>query len=1283
MTVSSRPDATSDPRIAPAPSDPASPKRLLGAAALAVGLATATSGIAVPALLCTPTSAYADTVSPVRPLAELDEQIRQLGDPSELARKASSGNLTDAEERLVLLRELTARAGAEKLEAFRGESERNREFLDWFMGDLAALRYYITGGEAWTNNRSGKATEADYITSLGVLARLRAAHLADLADGADADVHLRMMVACSLDVSGRARLWTGDPGFVSDHLVRYETIKTFRTHHETYRFQKDLFDALPVESMRWVFENQITDAELPWLANYSLSRYPQLEQEDSRLNAYSYIWYTGDYTSNNGYSYAGFYDDAQFNGPVTELKPTAGSGKPATTWQGGWKEKYRLAYDDPNFPNADAGDPFHIGCGDISQAPGATTDKTKYHRLWMVFEKGGVCGALAKTFSNLNGMVGVPSVVVGQPGHAATLTYELREDANGTMVPTYRIQNDVSGWGKTKSPSAAHWLCGWGRGMAHDSAGAYALYAQEALSDWGGYVRSYETHLVAASFEGDAAVREELVGAALAAQPLNFDAYKAKIDLMSARGASASEWEGLAKDIAQALRHYPLPMHDLIKYMEKTGGKEHLVALEAVRLDALQKATKVTKEQTVNWDACVRVAKNLMGEKDGTVATFSFDGEQAGKIRLGEHLQGGGVAWKYSLDGGSTWVELTDGQTEAVLSDDQIASISAETDILIQLIGASTANCIDIAQGKAEALSCEANDRANRIYFFDGKVPAGLEMRADGGAWEPLDATRAYPGDHTVEIRTPATGLTTASDPLTFTFTASERDASLVPYEEMNVNSYSSSRDGKAMADRVIDGYYGKGNMYWVTNRESAPDAWIVLDLGRERLVSSIDYWRPKNLMAANGIPRWEKMTYTISAAPDTGLAAGEAVGASAFSVVGSYGKNAQKVPAWTDEELTATFSFDTPVRARYLKFHLTDIYHCAVLFDVYEVHEPGLESQPIAFDSLKSGYADDERPTLPLDLSNTSKATAVIEDVTIEGDGFVIEGEGSREIAAGSRDASWTVRPAAGLAAGSYSADATVTYRGAEGQQSRTLRIPLSIDVAPRGASVAIAAEKIDDTSVRLSAQVNGAEGLEGAVEYALCEEQVAPGALTAAADSADGEQVQGNPLNAWTTDPAFTNLTPGRTYYAFARVTGLPGLDPVVCEEPLAVEIAADSQEGGDGEQGQGGEQGGDGEQGDNGSGNDSSGDQGNGSGNDGNGSGDDGDQGGNQSGDDQDGDGKGDDQNDQDDNRAPDDNRSNDSSEGLPATGDASAAGPLSAIVLGVGSLLTGAIRRLRRP
>ena len=357
------------------------------------------------------------------------------------------------------------------------------------MGDLAALRYYVTGGEVWTNAKNNVATHADYIKSLGIFMRLRKTNAADLtAPGADADVYLRMMVAASLDVSGRARLWTGDPGFVSDPLVRYYTIKTFRSD-ERYRFKKDLFDALPVESMRLVFENQITDAELPWLANYSLAKFSATDDktEDSRLNAYSYIWYDGGYASNGGYSNVRFYNDAEFNGPVEEMKSSNGApGKPLKVWQGGWKEKYQLSYTDAHFPNAEANDLYHIGCGDVSSVPGATQDKTKYHRLWMVFEKGGVCGALAKTFANLNGMVGVPSFVVGQPGHAATLTYELRADANGTMVPTYRIQNDVSGWGKSKSPSAAHWLNGWGRGITGEFAGMYTLYATEALSDWVG-----------------------------------------------------------------------------------------------------------------------------------------------------------------------------------------------------------------------------------------------------------------------------------------------------------------------------------------------------------------------------------------------------------------------------------------------------------------------------------------------------------------------------------------------------------------------------------------------------------------------------------------------------------------------------------------------------------------------------------------------------------------------------------------------------------------------------
>ncbi len=554
----------------------------------------------------------------------------------------------------------------------------------------------------------------------------------------------------------------------------------------------------------------------------------------------------------------------------------------------------------------------------------------------------------------------------------------------------------------------------------------------------------------------------------------------------------------------------------------------------------------------------------------------------------------------------------------------------------------STANCIDIQQGQAAQLSCEANDRANHIYFFDGKVPEGMEMRVNGGSWEPLDVKREFKGACTVEVRRPATGLTTASEPLKMTFTEGARDASFVPYEEMSVNSYSSSRDGERMADRVVDGYYGKGNEYWLTAKEPSPNAWIVLDLGRERLVSSVDYWRPKALWA-NGIPRWEKMTYTISAAPDSGLAQGVPVDASAFEVVGAYGKNATQVPAWEDANLTSTFTFDKPVRARYLKFHLTDIYHCAVLFDVYEVHEPGIEGDAVAFDSLTSGYGEGDyspmplslvntskatatikrvtvdndvfdvvgtgngsiapgatdtswQGPMPLSLVNTSKATATIKRVTVDNDVFDVVGTGNGSIAPGATDTSWQVKPRVGLAAGSYRANATIAYAGAEGQEDRELKVPVAIDVSPREVSLTVKAEKTSATSVHLSAILAGSEGLEGEIEFALCEEDRAPGAAVMVLATEDGGQVQGNPLNTWTPDPEFNNLVPGQVYYAFARVKGLPGLDAVVGDQSLEIDMTPEVP-GPD--QGGGGDGGDTDNGGDNGDGN-GGGDTGNGGGN-----------------------------------------------------------------------------------
>ena len=1170
--------------VCPATPSPASSSRaaarMVGTALVAAGIATATVSAAA---VVAPVPAHAAVGDQVRTIARLDARIRELGSARDVAARAATGALDEASERLLLERELVRRAGAEGLQAFRDESAANAELVDWLLGDIHALRYYILGGTVHANTRDGSAAPSDYTKSLGILRDLRAAYAADL-KSSDADVFLRMMIAASLDVSGRARLWTGDPGFVSDPLVRYKTIKVFRADPR-YRFQKDLFDALPVESMRLVFENQITDEELPWLANYSLWRYPASDPktEDSRLNAYSYVAYTGNFTANGGYSHADFYDEAKFSGPVTEMKPTDGEGKPPRTWPGGWREKYRLVYDDRNFPNASEADPFHIGCGEISKAPGATTDKTKYHRLWMAFEKGGVCGALAKTFANLNGMVGVPSFVVGQPGHAVALTYELRRGPSGEMEPTYRIQNDVSGWEGSNLADAAHWLIGWGRASRSNHIGSYVLLAQEALSDEEAYRRSYEARLVAASFE-DAASREAALDEARSAQPVNLDAIRGQMDAMQKRGAEAEEWAAFAEGVARDLAYHPLPMHDLLKEIEARAGASAVVAVEAVRIDALQRASRATADDTVNNHACVRLARRLLGQSDGAVATFSFDGASAGRIRLGEHLQGGGVVWKYSLDGGKSWTQLVNGELEAVLSPEQVDSINPDDDIRVQLVGASVVNVIDITRREFGNVKMEANDRANRIYFFDGRVEPGLEMRVDGGAWGPFDPSRTYEGERTVEVRRPATGMQAASVPRTFTFTRGERDASFVPYEEMAVNSYSSSRDGAAMANRVIDGYYGPGNEYWVTSKEPSNDAWIVIDLGRERAISSLTYWRPKSLMGANGIPRWDRMRVTVSAAPDTGKPAGEAVDAAQFVEVeryGNFGTGNTSVPWWTDDRLNCDLVFTNgPVRARYFKIHLTDIYLSAVLLDFYEVHEPGLEADGLFFETVEAGQAD--AASLPLELVNTGKVPVRIDDIALDSEFFELT-EGNAVIGAGATDDSWSISPVRDIPVGVHRAAATVSYRAEGGQagEARTLRVPLSLTVSPAGVEVSVSAERLSTDSVRLSAEVTGAEGLGGTIEYALCETPVAPGM----AREGDGDQVQGNPLGRWTADPVFTSLAPGETYYAFARVTGLPGLDEVRTGEPLPVtlDVEAPGPDGGDGQGGNGGDNGNGGDGGD----------------------------------------------------------------------------------------------------
>ena len=208
------------------------------------------------------------------------------------------------------------------------------------------------------------------------------------------------------------------------------------------------------------------------------------------------------------------------------------------------------------------------------------------------------------------------------------------------------------------------------------------------------------------------------------------------------------------------------------------------------------------------------------------------------------------------------------------------------------------------------------------------------------------------------------------------------------------------------------------------------------------------------------------------------------------------------------------------------------------------------------------------------------------IESVTVDSDAFVVT-KGDSAVAPEGTDSSWKISPAAGIAAGTHEAVATVTYRAAgSSAEARQLSVPLAVTVSPANVQVAISVEKIGGDSLRLGATVSGVEGLEHRIEYALCDSPNPP--MEAPVLLGDEPSVQGNPLNTWTADPVFTSLMPGEKYYAFARVKGLPGLDAVTSDEvqvdlgPVEPGPELPGPDGGDGNQG------GNGNGGDNGNGN-----------------------------------------------------------------------------------------------
>ena len=693
--------------------------------------------------------------------------------------------ITGEFEIALLQREFVKNVGYDLLQQFVRYSDENYQVISWLMNNVDNLRLYIIGGEP----------DGSYMESLRVLSKLYATYKDDLnkeditANGtALKNLYRKMMISLSLTHSTDVGLWAGgmtnnpnDPNN-SYAVTRYEIYKKM---HQEGKLDSKIFESLTIEEMRFVMNNIIDDEEIEWLNAYTT--------EHNSRNPYSYIEYTFGYE----YSKSEYYDPSNYEK---------------------WNQKYNLSK-------------YNI------------TYQTGYPKLWIVFEEGGVCGALSKTGSNIWGSYGVPSSVVSQPGHAAYIYYSL--DSNGNGI--WNLYNDISGWqqsGKTEKLTI-RMPNGWGNGSyASQYPVPYVLLAQGALNDFDNYEKSEKILLLVNTYKGNKEELYNIYRKTIEVQPLNFDAWHGLVNLYTTDDTKTDEEKYmLAQEIATSLKYYPLPMHDLLKLIEPSIKEtEYMVAFNVLLTKTLTEATQVTSNETIQEVAVREVANYLLGNVDTELATFSFDGENAGAIVLGSRFEGVGVAWEYSLNNQETWTQVHEHKVQ--LTNEEIESITAENDILVHIVGAGYEEeniyRIDILKGTIPT-NLYNNDLENKII---GATDLMEWKYTENDTWTSFkEQIPDLTGDKTVTVRTGATGVSLPSDELTFSFTEDNQldTQKYISIDHLSIFQVSSEELGpNEGAQNAIDGNIH--TMWHSSWNGDDSERYIVIELDEPKYISALEY---------------------------------------------------------------------------------------------------------------------------------------------------------------------------------------------------------------------------------------------------------------------------------------------------------------------------------------------------------------------------------------------------------------------------------------------------------
>ncbi len=686
---------------------------------------------------------------------------------------------------LILKREIVRKIGYDEIQALTDYSSLYTEVFDWILSNNERMEQIIEVGEV------------NGLPFVEILADLYQNNK-NILSGSDGVVYQKMMIglaaAYSTDTVASALQF-------SHKSADYDYLERFTIYKELYddgdmTIYKNYFKNYHVELMRLVMSDGARNDELKWLNYYTRSK-------DNNQSVYAYVNHTG--------TGVGYSDDEFYN---LDYKDTQ----------------------DKAFHLSDYGVPF----GDNIQ------------RYWMVIKKGGICWNQSRVFQSLFDSIGSPTIGAYQPGHEASFYYIANPDGTGK----WNIANNIFGWGKTGTTwyggNRYRTIFDWANksftnqminSNSAGNSGGYVYLAQDNLNQYSKYKKSLYINLLANSYS-DNATKVDIYNKAILEMNINLDSYDYLIKTYKEMDTITSDdWYDLAIKIIENYTYYPMAMNDMLKVIKPYLENEKRIDIDNKEYQALKVASNATSDDVSNDTAAREIANVLLNSVDGTIATFSFDGDNKNKIVFNDTYKDYDLSWHYSLDGGVTKLESISSKNYE-LTKEEISKINENDDIQIYIDGLDVntpSYIIDIIKSDAPGNNLYNNDLENKVIG----VTETMEWRfSDTDEWtsyryESPDLT----GNKTVQVRLGASKNALASDYVSFDFTEDVIDVTkkYIPISYLNIYNVSSEAiSNQGNAKFAIDGNY---NTRWHSAWNGTDtERFITIQLNKPVHLSQVEY---------------------------------------------------------------------------------------------------------------------------------------------------------------------------------------------------------------------------------------------------------------------------------------------------------------------------------------------------------------------------------------------------------------------------------------------------------